>query len=276
MSGAPDMTEARLLAYADGRLPPDERAQVAGWLDAHPERAAEVLHWQRQNEAIAALHPSIANDPIPDQLRPHAAATRLAARRRQSWSQIAAAMVLLGLGALAGWTGRDAVTPVEAASDRLIEVAVTAHALYTGENRHAVEVAAEDRDHLVSWLSNRVTETVDPPDLTAEGFVLVGGRLLPPARHGETGPAAQLMYEDASHTRLTLFITSALPDGESAYVFATRGPHEAFYWANDRITCTVVGELPPERMQAIATKVFQQLTRRPDVTAPAYRPGRQG
>ena len=47
------------------------------------------------------------------------------------------------LGGAIGWGGRDAVTPVEAASDALIDSAVTAHALYVKENRHAVEVAAE-------------------------------------------------------------------------------------------------------------------------------------
>src|SRR5690606_13281940 len=134
-------------------------------------------------------------------LRPHAIARGIAANTTARLSQVAAALVLVMLGGVIGWTGRDAVTPVEASSDRLIDSAVVAHALYSGENRHAVEVTAADRDHLVSWLSNRVTQPVNPPDLSAEGFALVGGRLLPPSEYTETGPAAQLMYENAASER---------------------------------------------------------------------------
>lgn len=273
MSEKGDITDARLLAYADGKLSPAERAEVERWLGAHPDRAAEVLHWQRQNEAIAALHPSVANEVVPDRLRPRSIARGMAVNRHLRWSQIAAALVLLVLGGVIGWTGRDAVTPVEAASDRLINSAVTAHALYVRENRHAVEVTAADREHLVTWLSNRVTQPVNPPDLSAEGFALVGGRLLPPAPAGDTGPAAQLMYENAADERVTVYITSALADGEDAYEFSSRGAHEAFYWANSRITCTVVGELPEAEMRAVARKVYQQLTRRPDTTEPEYQSG---
>jgi anti-sigma factor RsiW len=132
------------------------------------------------------------------------------------------------------------------------------------ENRHAVEVEAGDRDHLVSWLSSRVTQPITPPDLTAEGFTLVGGRLLPPTGSTETSPAAQLMYENAAAERVTVYITAALPDKADAYEFTNRAALDAFYWANDKITCTVVGDLAEAEMQTVARKVYQQLTRRPD------------
>ncbi len=270
--GGPGISDAQLLAYVDGQLTADERAEVERRLAAHPELAEEIGQWQRQNEAIAALHPSIANEKLPERLRPHRIARGVAASATARLAQIAAALVLVALGGLIGWTGRDAATPVEAASDRLIDSAVQAHVLYVNENRHAVEVAADDREHLVSWLSNRVTQPVNPPDLSAEGFAFVGGRLLPPIAYRETGPAAQLMYENTANERVTVYITAALPDRADAYQFTSRGPHDAFYWANDRITCTVVGELPDAQMQTVARKVFQQLTRRPDVSL-GYRGG---
>jgi anti-sigma factor RsiW len=260
----PTITDESLLAYVDGQLSDTERAAVERWLAAHPLKAAEVAQWQRQDEALAALFPPPANEPLPDRLNPRLLARKRAANDNFRWSQLAAAIVLVLVGAAIGWSGRDAVTPVEAASDRLIDSAVTAHALYVRENRHAVEVSAGDKEHLVNWLSNRVTQPINPPDLSAEGFALVGGRLLPPAEYGKTGPAAQLMYENTANERVTVYITSALPDGAEAYEFTSRGPHEAFYWANNRITCTVVGELPEPDMQTVAKKIFQQLTRRED------------
>lgn len=267
-----EVTDTDLLAYVDGQLPPAERERVLDYLAANPSRAAEVAHWQRQNEALHALFDPAGNEAVPARLRPAEVARGRAANTNFRWTQAAAAVVLVALGGALGWAGRDVVTPTEAASDALIDSAVVAHSLYVKENRHAVEVAADDREHLVSWLSNRVTQPINPPDLSSEGFSFVGGRLLPPVEYGETGPAAQLMYENAGNERVTVYITSALADGAAAYEFTSRGPHEAFYWANDKITCTVVGDLPDTEMQQVATKVYQQLTRRPDATM-EYRRG---
>lgn len=261
------VTQADLLAYADGKLAPDARARVEAWLASHPAEAADVAHFERQNDALKALFAPAGNEPIPARLQPAAIARSQAANDGFRWRQMAAAIVLVALGGAIGWSGRDIVTPTEAASDVLIDSAVTAHSLYVRENRHAVEVAATDRDHLVSWLSNRVTQPVTPPDLSAEGFALVGGRLLPPSEYAPTSPAAQLMYENAALERVTVYITSALPDGAVHTEFTTREALDAFYWANERITCTVVGDLPEAQMQTVAKKVYQHLTRRPDGSA---------
>jgi anti-sigma factor RsiW len=263
MNGGIEITEALLLAYADGKLDGAEKVAVERFLAANPLKAAEVAHWQRQNEALTALFPPLGNEPLPARLDPHRLARARADNDNFRFSQIAAALVLLVLGGLIGWSGRDAVTTAEAASDALIDSAVIAHNLYINENRHAVEVAASDKDHLVTWLSNRVTQ-LTPPDLTTEGFELIGGRLLPPNAHAKTGPAAQLMYENGAAERVTVYITSALPDRKEASEFTSRAALEAFYWANDRITCTVVGDLAEARMQTVARKVYSQLTRRPD------------
>lgn len=260
-------TLAELHAYADGRLPPEERARVEAFLAADAGQAADIAHWQRQNEAIAALFAPAGNEPVPERLRPATLLRRRAANSNTRWTQVAAAMVLVVLGGTLGWVGRDVVTPTEAASAALIQSAVTAHSLYVKENRHAVEVVADDREHLVTWLSNRVTQPVTPPDLSAEGFNLVGGRLLPPVASTGTGPAALLMYESAAADRLTVYVTSALPGGTTASEFTTVAALDAFYWANDRITCTVVGDLPDAQMQVVARKIYQQLSLRPDGSA---------
>lgn len=267
------VTDAMLLAFADGRASDAERAAVEHFLESNPQKAAEIAHWQRQNEALNTIFPSLANDTVPERLDPRRIARGITANNTARFSRIAAALALLILGGAIGWGSRDVVTPVEASSDALINGAVLAHALYVKENRHAVEVSAGDKDHLVTWLSNRVTQPVNPPDLSSEGFSFVGGRLLPPVEYATTGPAAQLMYENAASERITIYVTSALPDRAETSEFTSRGSHEAFYWANDRITCTVVGELPEVQMQVVAKKVFQQLTRRPDGSMQEYERG---
>lgn len=264
MSKLDPITDNDLLAYVDHRLDAPRRAEVEAWLAAHPERAAEVQHWVQQNEAIAALFGGPA-EPVPARLDPR----RLAARRAErfaAWPRYAAAaVVVLALGAGIGWAGRDWLQPPETAAETLIASAVGAHRLYVLENRHAVEVGAGEQQHLFTWLSNRIERQIATPDLVAEGFELVGGRLLPGSyEDADAGPAAQLMYQNASAQRVTVYITAADPSLGKAYQFESRDAVEAFYWSDDRITCTVVGDLPEEEMKAVARKVYQQLTIRPD------------
>jgi len=258
------ITEDMLHAYADGRLDGSARTAVEAHLEAHPEAAAEIAQWQRQRDAIETLFDPVAGEPVPDRLNPH----RIAAARQgdaRGWlSFAAAAIVLVGLGVGAGWTARDLFQPEETPSQMLIASAVNAHALYVKENRHAVEVAAAEEGHLTTWLSNRLNHQLNAPDLSPQGFTLVGGRLLPPDVYRNTGPAAQLMYENGTKDRLTVYVTAALPDKARAYQFEAINGLDAFYWANDAITCTVVGDLPQDQMQTVAKLVYQQLTRLPD------------
>lgn len=265
MTNLAPISETDLHAYVDGKLTPERAAEVESWLAAHPDKAAEIASWQRQNEALAALFDGAADETVPSRLDPHLIVRSPAANRSSHWSQFAAAAVVtLALGGALGWAGRDYLSP--APRQELIASAVSAHALYVKENRHAVEVAAADKDHLVSWLSNRVERPITPPDLTPDGFTLVGGRLLPGYGEQASGPAAQLMYENAAQERVTVYITAALPDRRTEKEFTARNNLDAFYWANDKITCTVVGDLPETQMQAVAKKVYQQLTWRPDGT----------
>lgn len=258
------VTDDDLHAYVDGRLDAEHRAAVEAWLAANPDRAAEIAHWQRQNEALSALFAQPANEAVPPRLSAHRIARDRARARRETWPRVAAAAVLLlAIGGGLGWAGRNFVDPVPGEQDTLIDGAVAAHSLYVKEKRHAVEVAAADRDHLVGWLSNRVARPITPPDLADEGFNLVGGRLLP-AEYSETGPAAQLMYENAGADRITVYITAAEAGQQPAYQFVKHDGLDAFYWANDRITCTVVGDLQDAQMKAVAKKIYQQLTLRPD------------
>jgi anti-sigma factor RsiW len=258
------VTEESLHAYVDGQLAPAERAAVEAWLATRPDKAAEVAHWQRQNAALSTLFAPVAAEPLPARLSPQ----RIAAANtntRWDWTRIAAAaVVLIGVSAGSGWFLRTATWQEEAASDRLIDGAVGAHALYVRESRHAVEVGADDKGHLVTWLSNRLGRPIDAPDLTTQGFTLVGGRLLPPLADTGTGPAAQLMYQNKTANRVTVYITAALSTrGKPFETYAEHGV-EAYYWANDQITCTVVGDLPQADMQTVAKGVYQQLTWRPD------------
>jgi len=263
------ITRDTLMAYADGQLDAAGRQAVEAHLAEHADAAAEVALLQRQSDALHSLFDPVAAEPVPARLRPRRIAAMQSRHRGRAWSWAAAAIVVLGLGIGAGWFIRP-LLEARPASASLIADAVNAHTVYVAENRHAVEVGSDDSEHLSSWLSNRLNTTLGMPDLDAQGFTLVGGRLLPgePALGGR---AAQLMYENPDQQRVTIYVTAALPDGKPAYQFASQDGAEAFYWANARITCTVVGSLPEAQMKAVAGAVYSQLTEGDVSTGRPYR-----
>ncbi|WP_108395961.1 anti-sigma factor family protein [Devosia submarina] len=253
-----EITRDMLMAYADGQLDPATRQAVDEHLATDGEAAAEVAVMQRQSDAIRALYGPAGAEVVPGRLDPRRIAAGMSRNRARRFVWATAAAVLLGLGLAGGWFLRP-VLEQRPASAVLIADAINAHSVYVAENRHAVEVGGADSEHLSTWLSNRLQTNLGMPNLEAEGFTLVGGRLLP----GEPelgGRAAQLMYEDAGKERVTIYVTAALPDKEPTYQFSRYEGTDAFYWANSRITCTVVGTLPDERMKAVSQMIYAQLT----------------
>lgn len=260
------MTSDLLHAYVDGQLPAAQVAEVEAYLANSPEAQALVEGWRRQNEAISAIFAPVAGEAVPPRLSVRQIDRNVTSHRAHRLRNWAAAIVLVLIGSAVGWTGRDYLTPVEAAPDRLIEEAVNAHTLYVREKTHAVEVPA-GAPNLMTWLSNRIAVAFDAPDLSAHGYRFIGGRLLPGYGEGAAqGPAAQLMYENDSSQRLTLYVTAPLPDKKEVWEFKTIGTAEAYYWANDAVTCTIVASLPEAEVRLLGKAVFEQLTRRPDST----------
>jgi len=251
--------DTTLHALADGRLPPGEAERLRAQLT--PAQQAQVAQWQAQRTLLRALHSGEAYTAPP--AAQQAAAARLQALldgRSQwwRWGGMAAGWVLaFGLG----WWGHAqaprpmAATPVAA---QFARQAAVAHAVYQPEQRHPVEVTAAQQDHLVQWLSKRLGRPLKAPALQAEGFDLVGGRLLP----GGGGARAQFMYQNAAGARITLYLgalDAPQAAAETAFRFYTDGPVPGFYWADQGFGYALSGELPRAELQALAQAVYQQL-----------------
>ena len=177
-------------------------------------------------------------------------------RRWHPWAFAAAASVaMLLVGGAAGWIARG--SRVEAA-DPLAVIAsdgLYAHRLFVVDKRHPVEVSQSDQQQLVTWLSRRLDRRVQAPDLQSFGLRLLGGRLLPLCG-GD--PAAQLMYEDASGGRYTLFMTRGSGDVTTVRAVERDGM-QALYWADDDMTYALVGSAPQEHLLEMSHSVQNQL-----------------
>lgn len=237
-------------AYVDGRLEAARRAEIELWLAAHADDAERVTAWRRHKEALSAAFDGALEDPVPERL--------LRAARpqpnRHLW-RIAAVAAWLSIGSIIGFVVRGAI-PTPAPTPTLAHNAAIAHVVYSPEVRHPVEVGADQEAHLVQWLSKRLGVPVKVPHFSADGFDLVGGRLLP----GDKGPVAQFMYQDAQGRRLTLYVrTDASENRETAFRYALEGKIGVFYWLDGRSGYALSGELPRDQLLRIAEAAYKQL-----------------
>jgi anti-sigma factor RsiW len=168
--------------------------------------------------------------------------------------------LLLLAGASGGWMlGLHYVEPeVEPPAVSFTRLATNAHVLYASDMQHPVEVGADQQERLLLWLSERLGQAVQAPDLQDLGFELVGGRLLPAAGQA----AAQLMYQNPDAHRITLYIRGNWPSPPGAaqdgtVAFAGEGGVSLVYWRDGPFAYALLGQLDREQLFATA-KIIQQ------------------
>ena len=250
------MTEADLQAYVDGRLPPEARAAVEAWLESHPDDAERVADYRRLSEDLRRAYDPMLGEAVPQRLMQAAPRGRL-----QRWAAVAGWVALgIAVGAAAAWQlyeARPAAAPQADVGAVMARRAAVAHATYSPEVRHPVEVGADQEAHLVAWLSKRLGAPLRAPKLEDVGYSLVGGRLLP----GETGPVAHFMYQCSQGTRVTLYVRSEVPSNrESAFRYAKEGNVRVFYWADRKLGYALSsGDISKDDLHKVANAVYQQL-----------------
>jgi anti-sigma factor RsiW len=257
VSTAP-VTEADLQAYADERLDPARRAEVAQWLSARPDEAERIADYRRIAAELRSLYQPVLAEPVP------AGLGGAGARGRWRWARAVAVLAWVGIGAaiggFAGWELRDN-RPVRALNAdvgaTMAHRAALAHATYSPEVRHPVEVGADQEAHLVAWLSKRLGAPLRAPKLEAVGYTLVGGRLLP----GDTGPVAHFMYQCTRGTRVTLYVRAEQAGNrETAFRYAREGSVGVFYWVDRRLGYALSSnDISKDDLLKVANAVYQQL-----------------
>lgn len=257
-----------LHAYVDGQVAPERREAVESYLGKHPAAAANVAADVEIMALLRARLASKAEEPIPPRLR---VANIVAARHqrfRRRLGAVAAAVGWLVLGAAGGWggsmvmreqwgLGTAATGRTAANTGAMTHDAMMAYLTFAGEKLHPVEVRADQEGHLVQWLSRRVGQPLTAPDLSGEGFELMGGRLLPA---GST-PAAMFMYDDGTGNRLTLYArVDHAGTGETGFQFFHQDRMSAFAWVDRDICYVVTGTIDRPRLLAVAQTVYKQLS----------------
>ena len=97
------------------------------------------------------------------------------------------------------------------------------------------DVASSDRHTVKPWFTSRLPESPQVPDLVAQGFVLVGGRVDVVGQD----PVATIVYKHAAHT---VSLTTLRP-GRSVSDQAIAG-YNVRSWSDAQFTYVAVSDLP--------------------------------
>ncbi|WP_404401048.1 anti-sigma factor family protein [Pelagibacterium halotolerans] len=249
------ITEDDLHAYLDGQLDPARRLAVERHLESHPAMLADLEAWRANDAALREVFAPFATVQGVDMPEP-----RRAARRLLPGALMAAGLALaFVLGGGAGYFLNDALRAEApqaglslADGGWLAREASDVFLTYVREVRHPVEVGADEQDHLVAWLGNRIDKPFTAPHLEALGFTLVGGRLLPIGGV----PGAMLMYENAQGERATVLLARNIGARDTAFQFSQGDGVNTFRWVDGPLAYAISGFIERPQLEALSRAVY--------------------
>jgi anti-sigma factor RsiW len=252
----PQIEEDDLHAYVDRQLAPTRRATVQRYLQTNPEEARRVAAWTAQRDALRAVFAAHAAAPLPHDLDLARLIGQRLRRRRVPWLAAASVVLALAVGGGAGWLLHPVPTPDPAAPAMAIlrQQALATYAVYAVDKRHPIEVGADQKDHLSTWLSDRLRRVVTPPDLQALNYHLIGGRLLATERGGA---AALFVYEDSQGQRLGLVLRPMSPELRASTSDMREGTVSGCAWIANGMGYAVVAALPDSELDRVADFIQQ-------------------
>ncbi len=254
MSGHSDprpVLEEELHAYVDDRLDPERREEVARRLAADPVLRSRVEDWRAQRDMLREALAFRTREPIPPELGlSNLAEARLAAAQRGNHWRVAASVVLaLAIGAAGGWLAHGPRSPSEIT--RLSMEAASAYRTFGKDSVRSIELRPDGQADLVAMLDKKLGRSIAVPDLSSAGYHLLGGRVLAVMY----GPAAMLIYEDARHNRISVYIQPMRLGEETPMRPVDAGPVDGYAWINRQIGYSVMSEGDQARLHSIANQV---------------------
>jgi anti-sigma factor RsiW len=117
------------------------------------------------------------------------------------------------------------------------------------------DIASSDRHTVKPWFTAHLPESPQVPDLAAQGFVLVGGRV-DVVGHD---PVATIIYKHAKHT----VSLTTLPPGQSVSDQTIAG-YNIRSWSDAEFTYIAVSDIPPEDLASFE-RAFSEGSPAPEI-----------
>lgn len=243
------ITDNELHQFVDGELSDSRSRVITDYLAGDESLRKKIDSYQEINRKLTDAFNLERLQPSQNRLLLIAAD-----RGRIAIRNIAASLLLMGLGGLLGYSLNNQLSNSDYVRPIAVEAAF-AHTVYVPEVLHPVEVDANQRDHLNAWLSKRLDKPITAPDLRDEGYQLIGGRLLP----DEHRAAAQFMYEDPTGERMTIFIRQAANIPETAFLHTENNELGIVYWVDDGLAYALTAAANKTRLSDTAKAVYRLL-----------------
>jgi anti-sigma factor RsiW len=238
-----DNDELQLTAYCDGELDPvaagefERRMAADGRLRARYTRLMSLRNAMRalpQLDMPSDLQARIQARLATEQANTERAntASNVTVLRRRNWSfQALAASAVLG-AVISG--------SVLKTMDRFGQSDTVASEVVAGHIRGLLapqpfDIASSDRHTVKPWFTSRLPESPQVPDLAAQGFALLGGRV----DVIENRPVATIVYKHAAHT---VSLTTLRP-GQTVPEQSIAG-YNVRSWSDGNFTYVAVCDLP--------------------------------
>lgn len=245
--GKSTIDELDIQQYVDGELDEAQNRAISERIGSDAGLRKKVEDYRQINRKLHQAYDDKLLEPVPERIL-----LALGQRRRAPAWSIAASILWLGIGGLLGYTLHGQFNQGELIRPLAVEAAY-AHTVYVPEVRHPVEVTANEQDHLNAWLSKRLDKPIEAPDLSEQGYTLIGGRLLPDGHRA----AAQFMFEDSSGERMTLYIRQAPNRKETALLHAESSGLGIVYWIDKGLAYALTAAADKSQLTLVATAVYQ-------------------
>ena len=248
--------ELDLYAYADGLLEGDarRRAEIEHYLAGDPEAAALVAEIEAQNREIHEAYAGALAHPVPERLM-GALNHPPRGHGRRLFGASAAAAVLLAAGGV-GWLAGHHDDPDRWALEQFARGAAVQHQANAGAGGvqpAAVAAAAEP----LAWLNERLAFEIRAPDLTDQGFVLLGKARVGPSDDG----SVQLVYSNEQGAQLSLFLRPRWEDRSHAMQVVRSGGVDVHYWLDGPLAFALASNAAGADTERLAQAVHRAVGR---------------
>jgi anti-sigma factor RsiW len=208
----------------------------------------------QQRDMLQPAFAPIVHEPLPPELDlARMSDPRWRARLVQPLSLAAAAVALLCLGGIGGWSLRGLSAPPMTGIAALAREASVNYAVYAPDRTHPVEI--RDRAQLVAWVAQRLGRSVAVPDLSSAGYGLMGGRIVATAH----GPAALIMYDNDGGLRLVMLMRPMTREQNTPMARHVQGSVNGYSWSDKRLGSSLVGLAAPDVLHPLADEARRQL-----------------
>lgn len=238
------------VAYYLGDLAKERAEQVQDWLRIHPEIARRARVDAEAQGKVQQYFERMFDEPIPPRLM---TAGQYPGSR---WTSRFAVAASIALAATAGWW---------LGANPFMQQQPSVNAL---GNQEFASVKPLDSRSQETVHTADTTVTTAHPDLTAEGYRFIGSKKL--TRGGQ--PVSRFIYRDAQGQKLQIDARPSAPAGAKTPDLYMDDGTMRVQWRRAGIRYSLVGDLPPASLEALAQAAAGKLPASPNHVAGSNTP----